>query len=61
MKHKIINIFKCIKCPETGQGGDGMRGGVSMHEEMHKFKWVSVKRVDGVGVCLIFERMLFHG
>ena len=32
-----------------------------MREEMHKFKWVSVKRVDGVGVCLIFERMLFQG
>ena len=43
------------------QGGDGKRGGVSMHEEMHKLKWLSVKRVDGVGVCLIFERMLFQG
>ena len=62
MKQKIINIFKCIKeLNAQKQGGDGKRGGVSIHEEMHKFKWVSVKRVVGVGVCLFFERMLFQG
>ena len=27
-----------------------------MHEEMHKFKWVSVKCVVGVGVCLFFVK-----
>ena len=52
MKQKIINIFKCIKeLNAQKQGGDGKRGGVSIHEEMHKFKWVSVKRVVGVGFC----------
>ena len=62
MKQKIINIFKFIKEQNAQkQSGDGKWGGVSMHEEMHKFKWVSVKRVDGVGVCLIFERVLFQG
>ena len=54
-------MLQRAKCLETGQGGDGKWGGVSMHEEMHKFKWVSVKHVDRVGVCLIFERMLFQG
>ena len=38
--------------PRNRAGGDGEWGGVSMHEEMHKFKWVSVKCVVGVGVCL---------
>ena len=47
--------------PRNRAGWGREQGGVSMHEEMHKFKWVSVKRVDGVGVCLIFERMLFQG
>ena len=62
MKQKIINIFKCIKeLNAQKQGGDGKRGGVSIHEEMHKFKWVSLKRVVGVRVCLFFERMLFQG
>ena len=65
MKQKIISIFKCFKeqMPRNRAGwGWGVGwGGVSMHEEMHKFKWVSVKHVDGVGVCLIFERMLFQG
>ena len=27
-----------------------------MHEEMHKFKWVSVKCVVRVGVCLFFVK-----
>ena len=63
MKQKIINIFKCIKeLNAQKQGGDGKRGhGVSIHEEMHKFKWVSLKRAVGVRVCLFFERMLFQG
>ena len=62
MKQKIINIFKRIKeLNAQKQGGDGKRGGVSIHEEMHKFKWVSLKRVVGVRVCLFFERMLFQG
>ena len=62
MKQKIINIFKCIKeLNAQKQGGDGKRGGVSIHEETHKFKWVSLKRVVGVRVCLFFERMLFQG
>ena len=62
MKQKIINIFKCIKeLNAKKQGGDGKRGGVSIHEEMHKFKWVSLKRAVGVRVCLFFERMLFQG
>ena len=57
MKQKIpvINIFKCIKeLNAQKQGGDGKRDGVSIHEEMHKFKWVSLKRVVGVRVCLFF-------
>ena len=55
MKQKIINIFKCIKeLNAQKQGGDGKRGGVSIHEETHKFKWVSLKRVVGVRVCLFF-------
>ena len=62
MKQKIINIFKCIKeLNAQKQGGDGKRGGVSIHEEMHKFKWVSLKRAVGVRLCLFFERMLFQG
>ena len=62
MKQKIINIFKCIKeLNAQKQGGDGKRGGVSIHEEMHKSKWVSLKRAVGVRVCLFFERMLFQG
>ena len=62
MKQKIINIFKCIKeLNAQKQGEGGKRGGVSIHEEMHKFKWMSLKRVVGVRVCLFFERMLFQG
>ena len=63
MKQKVINICKCIKEQNAQkQGGDGKRGGVSIHEERYKFKWVSVKRVIRVGVRLsFFERMLFHG
>ena len=59
MKQKIINSFKCIKeqnMPRNRAGGDGEWGGVSMHEEMHKFKWVSVKCAVGLGVCLFFVK-----
>ena len=31
---------------------------VSMHEEMHKFKWVSVK--CAVGVCLFLKECCFR-
>ena len=42
------------------KGGDGKPGGVSIHEEMHKFKWVSVKRVVGVGVYLFLKECCFR-
>ena len=42
--------------PRNRAGGDGEWGGVSMHEEMHKFKWVSVKCAVGLGVCLFFVK-----
>ena len=61
MKQTIINIFKCIKEQNAHkQGGDGKWGGVSMHEEMHKFKWESVKRVVGVGVRLYLKECCFR-
>ena len=42
--------------PRNRAGGDGEWCGVRMHEEMHKFKWVSVKCVVRVGVCLFFVK-----
>ena len=61
MKRKVINIFKCIKEQNAQkQGGDGKWGGVSIHEEMHKFKWVSLKRVVEVGVYLFLKECCFR-
>ena len=56
MKQKIKNIFKCIKEQNAQkQGGDGKLSG-----GMHKFKWVSVKRVVGMEVCLFLKECCFR-